>query len=280
MSMGNAFLMQTATKDSLEAVIFHLPMYMRNADPARPIVRMTRNHRSYKPASDDLKPETGNLKQGTFSSDYLIAMPDSTIDKNVEYRYGRDGVKWMITNKEQIANSAAFYLLDSKRLARISLLGAAPTEMDIPVGVNIPREDEATTTSYTFSLPKKDAFADYQYVWFIDYEHNMYTNLLTEDYTVSLPAGENNTRFAIRIDGYPKVNKNGERQYIVYAYNGTLYVRGLVEGDKIDVYSTSGQHINSTIATGTEFTMPLYDTSGYLIKVNDTSHKVVNISKR
>ena len=263
MAMGNAFLTQTATQQTREPLYFHRPYYSFNEKATRPVIRMSHHNRS------NIQQRNGMPnKEMAVISDIFTAIPDSTADKNVEYRYGRDGVKWESDN-------ASIYLMDTKRMSRISLLGATPTEVDIPVGVKV-LEDE----DYIFSLPEKDAFADYKYVWFIDYDHNKYTNLLTEDYTVSLPAGENNTRFAIRIDGYPKVNKNGERQYIVYAYNGTLYVRGIVEGDKIDVYSASGQHINSTIATGTEFTMPLYDTSGYLIKVNDTSHKVVNISKR
>ena len=279
MAMGNAFLTQTATQQAREAVYFHRPMYGRNEPLSRPIVRMTRRSANHKPAALTTNNEAVS-QHSSLASDFLTLIPDSTANKTVEYRYGRDGVKWLVSNdKRQTADSqeptASFYLLDSKRNSRISLLGAAPTEVDIPVGVNVAEEED-----YTFSLPYRNAYADYKYVWFIDYDHNKYINLLDEDYTVTLPAGENTKRFAIRIDGFPKVDKDGKRQYVVYSYGGMLYVRGLIEGDKIDVYSPSGQHVYSTIATGPEFSMPLYDTSGFFIKVNDSSHKVLNISKR
>ena len=261
MSMGNAFLTQTATQQEREAVYFHRPLYTFNEKATRPIVRMVRRNHSNMPQRNGVTTEN----KAYAISDYLIAMPDSTADKNVEYRYGRDGVKWQTDN-------AAVYLMDMKRLSRFSLLGSTPTEVDIPLGVKILEEDD-----YTFSLPEKDAFADYKHVWFIDYAHNKYTNLLKEDYTVSLSAGEENNRFALRIDGFPKVDKNGNRKYLVYAHGGILYVRGIMEGDQITIYSPSGKLVYSTTATGTEFTMPLPDTTGYFIKVNDSSHKVVNI---
>ena len=261
MSMGNAFLTQTATQQAREPLYFHRPMYGFNEKASRPLIRMVRRTRMYMPQRNDL---TTNDRQ-LMTSDYFIAMPDSTADKNVAYRYGRDGVKWQTDN-------AAVYLMDTKRQSRFSLLGSTPTEVDIPLGVKILEEDD-----YTFSLPEKNAFKDYEHVWFIDYAHNQYINLLNEDYTVSLPAGENTTRFALRIDGFPKVDKDGKRQYVVYAYQGVLYVRGIVEGDRITVYSPSGKLVHSSTATGTEFTMPLYDNTGFFIKVNDQSFKVVNI---
>ena len=106
---------------------------------------------------------------------------------------------------------------------------------------------------------------------------NRFTNLLDEDYTVSLEAGENNTRFAVRIGGYPKTDDKGRRQYVVFAHDGTLYVRGLVAGDRITVYAPSGQLVTHATATTTEWTMPLYYQSGYVVKVNDRAYKVLNL---
>lgn len=246
MSMGNAFFTQTATQKEREALIFHLPYYDHNKKKDRPLIRMV---------------------SGRHQSDILTVMPDSTAGKNVQYSYGRDGIKWQANSQ-----TAQVYLLDSKRLSKISLLGAAPTEVDIPLGVRVPEE-----TELTFSLPEKEAFGDYSHVWLIDYALNRYTNMLNEDYTVSLEAGENNTRFAIRIGGFPKTDKNGRRQYYVFAMDGTLYVRGLVEGDKITVYSQAGQLVHTATASGSEFKMPLRYAAGYVVKVNDTAHKVVNM---
>jgi hypothetical protein len=244
--MGNAFFTQTATQKDREKVIFHLPYYDYNEPISRPIIHMMSAHRQ---------------------SDILTVMPDSTASKNVQYNYGRDGIKWQANNQ-----SPQLYLLDGKRLSRISLLGSAPTEVDIPLGVYVPK-----ATDFTFSLPEKEAFADYRYIWLIDYALNRYTNLQDEDYTASLEAGENNTRFALRIGGFPRVDTNSNRHYYVFVTDQTLYVRGLVEGDKITVYTQSGQLVHTATATGPEFKLPLHYASGYVVKVNDTSHKVVNI---
>jgi hypothetical protein len=266
LSLGNAFLTQTATKNSQEGVIFHLPYYGKNEKASRPILR---------------------LANARGEGDVLTAIPDSAADKNVRYSYGRDGLKW-----STLTEHPEIYLMDQQRTSRLSLLGAAPIEVDIPLGVSIPEKLPSTIgpeskmyvsspnaqmeKDFTFSLPEKEAYMDYGYVWLIDYERNRYTNLLSEDYTVSLSPGEHLTRFAIRIGGYPLTDEKGNRQYIVYAFDGTLYVRGLIPGDDLAVYTATGQLLCKTISTGTEFTMPLFHQSGYVVRVNNTAHKVLN----
>ena len=264
-SMGNAFFTQTATQKDREAVYFHLPYYDMNEPITRPVIHMMSSRHQ---------------------SDILTIIPDSTVSKNVQYSYGRDGMKWQANTR-----IPQVYLLDSKRLSRISLLGAAPTEVDIPLGVYVPNDlsaisnqqsaisnqQSAISTDFTFSLPEKEAFAEYPYVWFIDYHLNRYTNLLEGDYTVSLESGEHNSRFAVRIGGFPKVDQEGQRSYYVFVMDGTLYVRGLVEGDRITVYSQAGQLVHTATATGAEFTLPLQYASGYVVRVNDKSFKVVNL---
>ena len=201
------------------------------------------------------------------SSDLLTLIPDSTAAKTIGYTYGRDGVKWIENDR-----SAQVYLLDSKRTSRISLLGAAPTEVDIPLGVIAPEGD-----LFTFNLPEKDAFAGYDYIWLIDYELNRFTNLLFEDYEVSLEPGENNRRFAIRIGRFPKTDEKGNRCYVVYAHGGQLFIRGIIEGDKIDIYTPDGKHVYSDVAQSTEWQMPLSYQIGYIVKVNNKAHKVINL---
>ena len=260
MSMGNAFFTQTATPKDTETVVFHLPYYGFNEKVSRPILRVTSR-----------RPNTGvsASDQSLISSDILSLIPDSMAAKTVEYSYGRDGLKWVSNN-----NSVLAYLLDSKRLSRISLLGAAPTEVDIPLGVSVPD----SLCSVTFSLPEPEAFEDYKYVWLVDYSLNRFTNLLFEDYETSVEPGENNRRFAIRIGGFPKTDQNGSRQYVVYAFDGTLHVRGLIAGDNIRVYSVTGQLILNTVATTEEFTAELPQTGGvYAVRVNDFSTKVRNL---
>ena len=270
LSMGNAFFVQTATRSDAEDVFFHLPLYTFNEKASRPIIRLV----AARPVSgpmDTPARETSTLKQ-QLSSDYLTIIPDSTADKRVQYAYGRDGVKWHTAD-----DIASVYLLDHRYSSQLSLLGAAPTEVDIPLGVSIPAtENREPSTDYTFQLPEPEAFEGYGYVWLIDRQRNRVVNLLEEDYTAVLEAGVNNTRFAVRIGGFPLTDEKGNRQYIVYAFDGTLYVRGLIPGDKLAVYTPSGQMLCKTVSAGTEFTMPLYMKSGYVVRVNDTAHKVVN----
>jgi hypothetical protein len=188
----------------------------------------------------------------------------------VRYTYGRDGVKWLTSNR-----SAQVYLLDNKRIDRISLLGAAPTEVDIPLGVSVP--DSLDNATFSFDLPEKEAFNGYRYVWLIDYLKNRTINLLESDYEAELPAGTLNTRFAVRIGGFPMTDSKGKREYLVFTFDGMLYVRGLIPGDKITVYATTGQLVTRDVATDNEWSVPLNNQTSYLVMVNDSPHKVVNL---
>lgn len=271
LSIGTAFLTQTATTQDREAVLFHLPLYFRNEKASRPLLRFIAARPSPSPVAKRVAGNDNPSKNSFYSADILTAQPDSTTSKKINYSYGRDGLKWQAN--EDIAQ---IYMLDNKRQSRISLLGAAPTEVDIPLGVKIP-ESAGETNSFIFNLPEKEAFADYSYVWLIDYKRNRYTNLLDEDCEVSLEPGENNTRFALRIGGFPKTDEKGKRQYVVYSHEGTLFVRGLVPGDKITIYSPSGKLVHSAVAADLEWSMPLFYQNGYVVKVNDVGHKVLNM---
>ena len=268
MGIGKAFLTQTATSNAREGVVFHLPYYGFNEKASRPILRMS----------------SGPKNQ----TDFLTVIPDANADKNVRYSYGRDGMKWL-TN----ANSAQVYLLDSKRQSRISLLDGAPTEVDIPLGVQIPVSDGPSSvarrssgesypaeddTRYTFALPEKEAFAGYDYVWLIDYANKCHTNLLEQEYETVIESGQHNDRFALRFGRFSKPGKQSAGAYTVFAHDGTLFIRGLVQGDKIEVYTTTGHNIFSgTASSASEWTMPLFYQAGYIVKVNDLPYKVVNM---
>ena len=271
LSMGTAFLTQTATPKDTETVVFHLPYYDRSKRVPRQIISVFSPTPKVTPApaksAVSSQPSVVSRQQSAF----VTLFPDSTVDKTVRYAYGRDGVNWRTDGR-----SPQLYILDARRTSEISLLGAAPTEVDIPLGLSIPQNGQ-TENEYTFALPQKEAFADYAYVWLIDYEKNKYTNLLEEPYTASVEQGENTRRFAVRIGGFPKTDKNGSRQYVVYTFEGTLYVRGLVAGDRITVYSPSGQLVHQAVSTGYEYSTPLSPQNGYVVKVNDKAHKVLNM---
>ena len=266
LSMGNAFLTQTATTKDKETVIFHLPYYGRNEISGRPLIRLVSRPRTGLSGEAAGMAAKRSNAQDDILSDIMTIIPDSTASKTIQYSYGRDGMKWL--SNEDLAQ---IYMLDSKYLSRISLLGAAPTEVDIPVGVSVPYADE-----YTFSLPEKEAFKDYAYVWLIDKQHNRTINLLEQDYETDIAKGENNSRFAVRIGGFPLTDSKGKRQYIVFTHSQSLFIRGLVKGDKIDIYTPSGQLICSATATAPEWSKPLFYQSGYIVKVNDRPYKVIN----
>ena len=78
---------------------------------------------------------------------------------------------------------------ESKTEAAANVLPIANTV--IPVGVQV-----ATAGEYTFAMPDG---TDGVVVELIDYEYNTRTNLLFRDYTVNLPAGTNDTRFALSV---------------------------------------------------------------------------------
>ena len=113
-------------------------------------------------------------------------------------------------------------------------------------------------------------------MWLIDYQLKRTINLLDTDYEATLDAGTHNNRFAVRIGGFPMTDSKGKREYIVYSFGGMLYVRGLVPGDRITVYSATGQLVTAAIASDTEWSAPLNNQASYLVLVNDSSHQVVN----
>ena len=254
LSPGYGFFTQTAVIESGENLVFKVPTYSGGEPllaPARPIVLMR-----------DLD------NQG----DLLTVNPDEGAPKTINYSLGRDGVKWMMTDAPQL------YLLSAAK-SRLSLLGAAPTEVDIPLGVSVPEDPryQDMPRYFTFSLPEPEAFENYQRVWLIDKALNRVTNLVDQTYAAALSPGTDNSRFFLRIGGFPFGNDQ-RREYIVYAWKRQLHIRGLVEGDQIRVYSLTGQLILSTTARDPEFTAELPQAGGvYAVRVNDFSTKVRNL---
>lgn len=267
MSMGKAFFTQTATTADREAVAFHLPYYGMNEKASRPILRLS----AKRSGPTQISHRSAVSRQGSaVTSDYLTVIPDQEADKYVSYTYGRDGMKW-ITNDSM----PYVYLMDSRCQSRISLLDAAPTEVDIPLGVQIPAS--YLGGAFCFSLPEKEAFAGYSYVWLIDRVKGRTVNLMEEDYETDIAVGQQNNRFAVRIGGFPMTDSNNRRTYLVFTKEGSLFIRGLIAGDRIDVYTSSGQLVYSGTAAATEWSRPLPIQLGYVIKINDKPYKILNI---
>ena len=262
LSLNEAFFTQTAVIGDYEAgvytnqyedLLFRHPVYSGSAPAyamSRPLVWV--------------RDMDGN-------GDLLTVDPDPEASKDVTYSFGRDGVKWMTLNAPQL------YLL-SKSNSRLSLLGAAPTETDLPLGIYVPDPDDSEPRNFIFSLPEPEAFKDYSHVWLIDRALNRVTNLLEANYAIGLRAGTDNSRFILRIGGFPYETMDGQREYIVYSWHRQLHIRGLIEGDQIRVYSASGQLVLSATASDPEFTAELPQAGGiYAVRVNDFSTKVRNL---
>ena len=265
-SMGSAFLTQTATQSAREAVVFHIPYYDQNKKVARPVIDLSAS--TPQVAHAPMRKAVSGYRTVTEVADMLTLMPDSAASKRVQYAYGRDGIKWNAND-----SLPQMYVLDSKGLSRISLLGAAPIEVDIPVGVKVPANYDGY--NFTFRLPSKEAFENYPSVWLIDYEKKSYINLKDEDYEIPLATGEYTKRFAIRIGALPRNATSTQKKYTVYMYRGTLYIRGLQTGDRITVYSPSGQLVQTAVADGYEYSSPMLYQTSYIVRVNDETHKVL-----
>lgn len=265
MSMSKAAFMQTATLQPYELVSFRLPVFVAGATPRRTIVRLTRDAQNGVSAQSDI----------------VEILPSTTAPKTVSYVTGRDGVKWMTTGATEL------YMLDHAERNRMGLLAAMPLEVDVPMGVSAVTADNSSINSfdgyrYTISLPDKEAYADYSHVWLTDRRENRIVDLKLQDYAFT--EGESgkpataNSRFFLRIGGMPKQDDLGNRDYIIFASDGYLHVRGVMAGDKITVYGVAGQLVLSGTALSDEFValLPFIHT-GYVVKVNEAAQTVLNL---
>ena len=95
-------------------------------------------------------------------------------------------------------------------------------ETIIPIGVVT-----STAGSFTFAMPDG---TDGITVELIDYETNTRTNLLLSDYTITLPKGTNETRFALHVKpnkvvtGTENIHTSSDRQIKKYIIDGALYL--------------------------------------------------------
>ena len=116
----------------------------------------------------------------------------STIDKTYVQLRNDKGTKGfdMSLDLTKIINAGAniYSIVDNHEMAG----NAIPKEETVlPLGVVITAAGE-----YTFAMPQG---TEGMVVELIDYEQGTYTNLLVGDYTVNMPVGTNNTRFALRL---------------------------------------------------------------------------------
>ena len=148
----------------------------------------------------------------------------STLDKTYVQLRNDKGTKGfdMSLDLTKIINAGAniYSIVDNHEMAG----NAIPKEESIiPLGVVI-----TTAGEYTFAMPNG---TEGMIVELIDYEQGICTNLLVGDYTVNMPVGTNNTRFALRLkpdkvatsveDITSGTNDNNVRKLLI---DGVLYL--------------------------------------------------------
>ena len=148
----------------------------------------------------------------------------STIDKTYVQLRNDKGTKGfdMSLDLTKIINAGAniYSIVDNHEMAG----NAIPKEESIiPLGVVITAAGE-----YTFAMPQG---TEGMVVELIDYEQGTCTNLLVGDYTVTIPVGTNNTRFALRlvpdrvatsVEDITSGNNDNVRKLLI---DGTLYLQ-------------------------------------------------------
>lgn len=97
----------------------------------------------------------------------------------------------------------------------LSLLSHAPQDVEIPLTVEVKGE-----AAYTFSLPDKDAFADFANIWLKDHATGTVTALTTGDYTTAISPSDSPARFSLCLGENPEWNK-------VRAADGLYHVNGM-----------------------------------------------------
>lgn len=160
----------------------------------------------------------------------------STLDKTYVQLRNDKGTKGfdMSLDLTKIINAGAniYSIVDNHEMAGNAI---PKDETVLPLGVVI-----TAAGDYTFAMPNG---TEGMIVELIDYEQGTCTNLLVGDYTVNMPVGTNNTRFALRLkpdkvatsveDITSGTNDNNVRKLLI---DGVLY---LVTDDA--VYNTQGK---------------------------------------
>ena len=167
-----------------------------------------------------------------------LQQADSTIDKTYVQLRNDKGTKGfdMSLDLTKIINAGAniYSIVDNHEMAG----NAIPKEETVlPLGVVITAAGE-----YTFAMPNG---TEGMIVELIDYEQGTCTNLLVGDYTVNMPKGTNNTRFALRLkpdkvatsveDITSGTNDNNVRKLLI---DGVLYLQ-----QGTNTYDAQGKHV-------------------------------------
>ena len=249
LSIGQAFFTQTATLDDAERLKFQLPVFpTTKVSDTRALLCVA----------------------GAAGSDAVQLNPDDDAEELADYQLNYDGVKMMAMNKDL----PQVYALNASG-SRLALVGSAPVEQEINVGLYAAKADE----QYTFSLPDRESFAVYGSVWLKDNHAGIVTDLMTEDYTcMAKMVGRDENRLTIQIGGLaPVISPDGSQidgNHVVYIRDGVLYISRLIKGQTIQIYTVDGRLIHQTIAEEDSYRTAV-SPGIYLVKIDDDRYKAM-----
>lgn len=249
LSVGQAFFTQTATLDDAELLKFQLPVFpTTKASDTRALLCVA----------------------SAAGSDAVQLTPDDDAEELADYQLNYDGVKMMAMNKDL----PQVYALNASG-SHLALVGSAPVEQEIGLGLYAAKADE----QYTFSLPDRESFAVYGSVWLKDNHAGIVTDLMTEDYTcMAKMVGRDEDRLTIQIGGpAPVISPDGSQidgNHVVYIRDGVLYISRLIKGQTIQIYTVDGRLIHQTIAEEDSYRTAV-SPGIYLVKIDDDRYKAM-----
>lgn len=245
---AHAFFTQTATLQATEVLTFTLPHCTDTPVAAvpRPCLSFT---------------------DGAGRSDVVTLQPSAEATDDMGFHLGSDGLHWAPLNPELPQLYAA-----STGAAHLDWMGAVPVGTEIPLGLN-----SGTGGLCTFSLPSPEAYATFTHVWLTDRQAGRVTDLKQHSYTVPLEADETtDIRFTLKFGGIaPNPGASGEQAlYQITARQGYIHIEGLLGGENIAVYDTSGRLQLSDHARTNHYAAPFLP-GNYVVKVEGYSRKVL-----
>ena len=251
LELGSAFFTQTAIMDDTEELTFKQPVYHGTKD--NQFLAMV----AIAPTAHVSVPAPGGFSARAAYDDVVEICPMQDAETTISYRPGSDGLKWYALDE-----TLAHIYVPSTSGLKLSLVSKAPTEVEIPLGVTIPKAGD-----YTIALPSPEAYSDYEAVWLIDHHTGSCTNLLDGSYVLRTAAtGDNTTRLAIKFGGKKSGSTfNMPSAMKLRASHGKLPLGGLPSEISIRVHSVNGTVVfNGTVG---EFNDHYLTDGVYIVKV-------------
>ena len=271
--LNDAYFTQTAVigNGTTETLRFSLPVFTgETTAAARPMLMVM---------ADDGEESTRSGMAHQLAFDLITVAPNAEAEKVLTYRHGTDGVKLPALDDE----ASLVYLLSAEGTP-LSLAADAPTEVEMPLGIRA-----AKSGSYTFTLPYREAYEEYQHVWLSDHATGTVTDLMADDYTLTVTAddavatrsgeGDSSQGYGLTLQiggmrpGITDLNHDSG-SYRIGVDHELVKVYGTRDGDTVAIYTAGGALVVRGTARGDMFQQRV--TPGvYVVRVNGYSKTVV-----